>query len=81
MLQVEEQLVLIQQACAGVVASKQLKLLLHCLLDGGNYLNEGTVRAGASGKASQLASVACCCNLAPHITRGLSDPEYTDQLV
>ncbi|KAL3142738.1 hypothetical protein ABBQ38_003038 [Trebouxia sp. C0009 RCD-2024] len=54
--EVEEQLVLIQQACEGVVSSRQLKLLLHCLLDGGNYLNEGTLRAGALG--FELASVA-----------------------
>ena len=51
MLQVEEQLVVIQQACEGVVSSRPLKQLLHCLLDGGNYLNEATLRAGALGTA------------------------------
>lgn len=58
MLQVEEQLVLIQQACEGVVSSRQLKLLLHCLLDGGNYLNEGTLRAGALGTSPKATAEA-----------------------
>ena len=72
MLQVEERRVLIQQACEGVVSNRPLKLLLHCLLDGGNYLNEGTARAGALGMAPLLASVTGCCNVLHHIPHGVT---------
>ena len=58
MLQVQDDLLLIEHACQQVFCSQELKLLLHCLLDGGNYLNEGTNRASALGM-----SCASSCKL------------------
>lgn len=49
LLQVEKDLLLLKNVCHWVVCSRVLKLLLHCLLDWGNHLNDGTSRAGAIG--------------------------------
>lgn len=64
LLQVEKSLLLIKNVCQWVVSSQELKLLLHCLLDWGNFLNEGTHRAGALG----MPSASICTLLLQHTT-------------
>ena len=54
-LQTRESLQTLERACGEAVNSKDLALLLHAILDFGNFLNSGTNKGGAA--AFKLRSV------------------------